>query len=422
MAQRNREDVTVGAATRGFHCRRWWLVAGFVLLLPGLALAHERFIPHEMIEPLKRDFFRRLDPNMLNIAARVFILMSLMLFVWFVREHLDNFIEQRLLRKLRGKPKAWLHQLACFLTDKPVEHPWFKRFGQWIVIFFLRCPALVLMYSATTDSLVMPSYPLEPGTVAAVIFKYAQVGMAVGIITQTFLPMGGATIFGTFLFLLFAFDWKIAVDILPILTVAVIYVSSPWVSWERLINDISKNQMRWIRIVLGFGFFALGWMKIYNHDLTVGVADNFPSVMQDPLVLMFYIGTDPAFLRECWIIAFALVEVMTGFLVMVGVWNRIWCAMMVYVFTKLMLVDFGFAEIPHLYPIGAFLAVVFSNHLSNEFYRIDVLEAYEARQGKTGREMAVAAISAAVISALVIFPLLIFLTMVKHPNLITTLS
>jgi hypothetical protein len=144
--------------------------------------------------------------------------------------------------------------------------------------------------------------------------------------------------------------------------------------------------------------------------------------MEDPLILMFYIGTDPALMRECWIVAFALVEVMTGFLVMVGMWNRFWCAMMVFVFTKLMLVDFGFAEIPHLYPIGAFLVVVFSNHLSNEFYRIDELEEYEVRQGKTGREIAVAGITAVVISALVIFPLLIVLTMVKHPNLFTPLS
>ena len=405
-----------------YHLRLWWLGSGFVLLLAGLALAHERFIPHEMLQPLNRAFFRRLDPNMINIAVRVFLLMGIMLFIWFVREHLDNFVEYRLLRNLHGKPREWLHHLACFLTDKPVDHWLFKRLGQWIVIFFLRCPALVLIYAATTDSLVMPSYPLVPGTVASMIFKYAQVGMAAGIITQTFLPMGGATIFGTFLFLLIAFDWKIAVDILPILTVAVVYVSSPWVSWERVLNDISKQQMRWVRIILGFGFFALGWMKIYNHDLTVGVADNFPSVMQDPLVLMFYIGTDPALMRECWIIAFALVEVMTGFLVMVGVWNRFWCIMMVYVFTKLMVVDFGFAEIPHLYPIGAFLAVVFSNHLSNEFYRIDETEAYEARAGKTKREIAVAAIFSLLIAALVIFPMLIILTMVKHPNLFAPLS
>ena len=390
----------------------WWLCV-WLVLVPGLALAHERFIPHEILVPLQRDFFRRLDPNMVNIALRVAFLMALMLFVWFLRDPLDKFIENRVLWKLRGKPKEWVHLLASFITDKPVEHRWFTTIGQWIVILFLRCPALVLMYSATADSLVMPSYPLSPAT--ADLFKYAQVIMAMGIITQTFLPFGGATIFGTFLYLLVAFDWKIAVDILPILTVAVVYVSSPWTTHMFSITDISSKQMRWVRIVLGFGFFALGWMKIYNHDLTAGVADNFPSVLKDPLILMFYAGTDSAFQRESWIVAFALTEVLTGFLIMVGVWSRLWCVMMVYVFTKLMLVDFGWAEIPHLYPIGAFLAVTFSNHLSNEFYQIDALEAYEERQGKTGREVLVAAVTAIVIAAVVIFPMLYFLTLVKHP-------
>ena len=395
-----------------FHPVLWWLCPGLILL-PIMVLAHERFIPHELLVPMHRDFFRRLDPNMVNIALRIAFLMALMLFVWFLRDPLDNFIENRVLWKLRGKSKEWVHLLASFLTDKPVEHRWFKTIGQWIVILFLRCPALVLMYSATVDSLVMPSYPLSPTT--ADIFKYAQVIMAMGIITQAFLPFGGATIFGTFLYLLIAFDWKIAVDILPILTVAVVYVSSPWLTHMFSITEISQKQMRWVRIVLGFGFFALGWMKIYNHDLTAGVADNFPSVLDDPLIKMFYIGTDPVFQRESWIVAFALTEVLTGFLIMVGVWCRLWCVMMVYVFTKLMLVDFGWAEIPHLYPIGAFLVVMFSNHLSNEFYKIDALEEYEARQGKTGREILVAAVASIVTAVVVIFPMLYFLTMVEHP-------
>ena len=89
--------------------------------------------------------------------------------------------------------------------------------------------------------------------------------------------------------------------------------------------------------------------------------------------------------------------------------------MMVYVFTKLMLVDFGWAEIPHLYPIGAFLVVMFSNHLSNEFYRVEELEAYEARQGKTGREILVAAGAAVLITVVAIFPMLYLLTRVEHP-------
>jgi len=282
-----------------------------------------------------------------------------------------------------------------------------------VIILFLRCPALVLMYSATSDSLVMPSYPLEPS--AATVFKYAQVIMAMGIITQTFLPFGGATIFGTFIYMLYAYDWKVAVDVLPVLTVAVIYVSSPWISQHFVIRDISAAQMRWVRIILGFGFFALGWMKIYNHDLTAGVADNFPQVLDDPLIKMFYFGTESFYKRESWIVAFAMSEVLTGFLIMVGVFNRIWCTMMVYVFSKLMLIDFGWAEIPHLYPIGAFMVVALSNHHTNEFYRLDKLEEYEERQGKTKMELLIAAAASVAIAVVVIFPMLYFLTRVEHP-------
>lgn len=386
---------------------------GALLIVPMVAFAHERFIPHELRQPLHRDFFRRLDPNMLSIAIRAAFVMAAMLCVWFLRDPLDKLVENRLLRNLQGKTKDWVHLIACFVTDKQVDHPWFTKIGEWVVILFLRCPALVLMYSAANDSLVMPSYPLEPST--ASVLKYAQVIMAMGIITQTFLPFGGATILGTFIYMLYAFDWKIAVDVLPVLTVAVIYVSSPWISQTQVITNITKEQMRWVRIILGFGFFALGWMKIYNHDLTAGVADNFPSVMDDPLIKLFYFGTNAQLQRECWIVSFALTEVLTGFLVMVGVFNRVWCAMMVYVFSKLMLIDFGWAEIPHLYPIGAFMVVLFSNHLSNEFYRLDELEAYEERQGKTGMEIAIAAGSAVAIALVVIFPMLYFLTRIEHP-------
>ena len=48
---------------------------------------------------------------------------------------------------------------------------------------------------------------------------------------------------------------------------------------------------------LALSFFALGWLKIWNHDLIAGVADNYPSVMRDLLVNFFAIGTDPQYRR-----------------------------------------------------------------------------------------------------------------------------
>ena len=104
----------------------------------------------------------------------------------------------------------------------------------------------------------------------------------------------------------------------------VVDAMSPWLSHKIAITRLNVEQTRWIRIVFGFGFFVLGWSKIYNHDLTIGVADNYPSMMADPLVGFFALGTDPAMRREAWVVSFALAEVMSGFMVMMGVFTRLW--------------------------------------------------------------------------------------------------
>src|SRR4029079_963725 len=89
------------------------------------------------------------------------------------------------------------------------------------------------------------------------------------------LPLCGALIFGTWLYLT-RWGWMVAVDALPVLSVAVVYVSSPWQSHKLAITDLNARQMRWVRLTLGFGFVALGWLKIFNHNLVAGVADNYP--------------------------------------------------------------------------------------------------------------------------------------------------
>lgn len=374
-------------------------------LMPLAAAAHERFIKHSPKSPLYEAYFAYVPYTMLNIASRVAVLMALMIAVWFMREPLFRIVDKLIISKLPPMLSKYA-RLACdFAMDKPVDHPLFQTLGKWIVIFFVRCPALVLMFAAANKSLVMPSYPLEPSTTA--FFQFAQVIMAIGILTQSFLPFGGATIFGTFIYMLMYYDWRIAVDVLPVLTVAVIYISSPWDSWNRTITTVTTKQMRWVRIVLGFGFFALGWMKLYNHYLTVGVADNYPSVLHDPMVKMFYFGTMPSLEREAWITAFGMAEIMTGFLVMVGIFSRVWCLMMVYVFTKLMVVDFGWEEIPHLYPIGAFMVVLFSNNLTNEFQTMDKasLKVAETKKGFFKHGI-LALVVGVLVSALVVYPAL----------------
>ena len=48
-------------------------------------------------------------------------------------------------------------------------------------------------------------------------------------------------------------------------------------------------------------------------------------------------------------------------------------------------------------------------------YRLDALEEYEARRGKTGVEVVIAAGVALALAIVVIFPMLYFLTQVEHP-------
>jgi uncharacterized membrane protein YphA (DoxX/SURF4 family) len=265
----------------------------------------------------------------------------------------------------------------------------------------------VLMYAATTDSLVMPSFPLDPGS--ATIFKFAQVGVAILILTQTLMPLVGALLLGTWLYL-FRWGWYVAMDALPILIVAAVYVSSPWQSHKFTIVQLNAKQMKWVRCFLGLSFFALGWLKIWNHDLIAGVADNYPSVMHDPLVNFFAIGTDPQYRRECWVVSFGMAEVLSGFLLMIGVFTRLWSLLMLFVMTKLMLIDFGWAEIPHIYLIGALLGVIFSNKLTNELSRFEVGQEEARRRGDTLKRLALMIVPPVVLAIMVVFPILELLT------------
>ena len=384
-----------------------------LLLSPALASAHERFIRHDLKHRMQDWFFGRdpnalfgMNPNMLHIGILVTGLLAVLLSIWFLRESLDEIVRYKILSRLRGGVQRALHNLAAFITDKPVRVGWFYSLGEWSVIMFLRAPALVLMYSATNDSLVMPSYPLEPSS--AIYFKFLQALLAVLILTQTLLPLCGALIVGTWLYL---FRWGpfVAVDALPVVTVTVVYLTAPWQSHKLAITRLNPDQARWVRIILGFGFLVLGWMKVYNHDLTAGVADNYPGVMNDPLVNMFAMGTDPALRRETWVVSFGMAEILSGFMLMTGIFTRFWACMMLWVFTKLMLIDFGWDEIPHIYPIGALLAVLTSNDLRTEF---DIVQKTErAMRGNGGlRRLALVAVSSVVIAVVAVLPILWGLT------------
>ncbi len=391
-----------------------------LLLAPSGAEAHERFIKHRLKVPLHDEFFLQgpgpmgIHPDLVRIATTVFVILVAFMLLWYSRQPIEEIVQRRIVRRLGAPAQRIVHQLATFLTDKPVRAKWFQVLREWCVILFLRSPGLVLMYSATNDSLVMPSYPLDPAS--AEIFKFIQVGLAILILTQTALPLCGAMIFGTWIYL-FRWGWMVAIDAMPVLTVAVVYVTSPWQSHKLAITDINEKQMRWLRLTLGVGFWALGWLKLYNHDLIAGVADNFPRVMSDPMVSLLKAGTSPDLPRETWVAAFGLAEVMSGFFVVVGVFSRVWTLIMTFVFTKLMLVDFGWHEIPHIYPIAAMLAVTTSNKLTSEFDRIERLEERLGRSGKSFKQALTILGASVVVAFLVVFPMLYATTFLDRSKL-----
>jgi hypothetical protein len=151
-----------------------------VSLSPPVAQAHERFVLHRLKVPLQNDFFTRSlmqNPDMSRIGVNVALVLLAFLVIWMFRFPLQEFVEERILGRFGGATQRVGHSIACFLTDSPVRHKLFHLAGEWAVIMLLRSPGLVLMYSATTDSLVMPSFPLDPGS--ATIFKFTQAGVAI---------------------------------------------------------------------------------------------------------------------------------------------------------------------------------------------------------------------------------------------------
>jgi uncharacterized membrane protein YphA (DoxX/SURF4 family) len=397
------------------------VIALGVALLPAVAGAHERFVKHDLKKHLKDAFFMQqagmpfgMDPNMIQVGLLTCVVLAAFFVFFFLREGLDEILRYKVLASMRGKAQRFVHNLSCFIMDKPVRSKVFYTLGEWSVIMFLRSPALVLMYSATNDSLVMPSYPLEP--TSAVLFKFIQVFLAILILTQTALPLAGALVIGTWFY---TFRWGplVAIDAIPVVTAGILYAMSPWQSHKLAITRMNAQQTRIIRFVFGLGFFVLGWAKIYNHDLTVGVADNYPWIMNDPMVGFFQIGTDPALRRETWVMSFALAEVMSGFMMMMGIFTRLWGTIMIIMFTKLTLVDFGWDEIPHMYPIGAALAVVTSNHLHSEFGIVEKIERMW-RSGSPAKRYAMVAVSAAAIALLAVMPLMYLLTFTDRAYLL----
>src|SRR5262249_27486157 len=96
---------------------------------PTTALAHERFVKHDVLRPFPHDFFFHVDHNVMSIAVRVFVVMAVVLFLWFRRHAIEAFVETKLLARAKDRRHRLINFGLRFVTDEPVAHPWFHRFG-----------------------------------------------------------------------------------------------------------------------------------------------------------------------------------------------------------------------------------------------------------------------------------------------------
>jgi hypothetical protein len=104
-------------------------------------------------------------------------------------------------------------------------------------------------------------------------------------------------------------------------------------------------------------------------------------------------------------------------MLMTGTFLRGWGAVTAFVFAKLMLVDFGWNEIPHLFPIGALTAITFNNRLQSELDPVAALVEREGRRGTTVKQAAIVGGTAIGLAVALIFPILFALTFADRANL-----
>ena len=82
-----------------------------------------------------------------------------------------------------------------------------------------------------------------------------------------------------------------------------------------------------------------------------------------------------------------------------------------------MLVNFGWDEIPHIYPIAATMAIVFSNKARSEFAFIENIQQRAGREGRTLLRLTSATLASMAIALLAVFALLYAFTFIDRSNL-----
>ncbi len=312
----------------------------------NLALAHERWIEHEPLEPIHNEIFQNFSSYSFAIICRPLALIFALGILWILRHHLAY--------RAKSFTPRFLHSTLDFIFMTETRALWGEEIQRIILQLMIRIPSLGLIYAAANSCLLLPSFPLIGGL--NTFFRVVQTILALMILAELALPIVGITIALLLLVCFGFYGFSLGVDGLPMLGLSYIYWQYPSLTHQSS-YQYSAQQMRGLQIILGIAFLLLGLLKFANYQLMIGVIDHYPEVMHDPLIQIFSTGSDPQFAREWWVFGFACSEVMTGVLLILGVFARVLALLAALIFGKLLVGEFGWAEFPHLMFISQLILI-----------------------------------------------------------------
>ncbi len=338
-----------------------------------------------------------LNPKLVAVMSRGLLVVLALVVVWMARTE----------RSVSAQATASPWRIpAAFLFDGPVDTRWFAIAGQLTLAFLVRCPAIVLLYAASRDALLVPGYALSP-ELAAVLGPF-QVVLAVLILAQAALPCVGALLAGTWLFV--ATHGALAgVDAWPLAAVAGLYLSAPWQSHELPVLAPSPQVRRLFRVAVGLGWIASGHRDLFAYESTALLLEGVPRLADDPLTRLLMMGHSAGFARETWIAAVGALQLAGGVLIAGGVFTRAVALVGSAILVGGLALDSGAHAIGRLVPLAALLALVaFERHHAE-------LGAHEV--GRSLRERAITVLSLAALAATAVVPALYLLSTIDRRGL-----
>lgn len=277
-----------------------------------------------------------IHPKLFAVTVRGLVVVVVVMAIWSFRQRLCELV---------GRRGAWLF-------DEPVDAGWFQSGGRFAIALLVRSPALVLLWAAARSAMLVASQPIKP-ELAAILVPF-QVVLAVLILTQTALPLCGAVLMGSWLYVA-TNGWTIAADAAPLLAVAAIYAFAPWRSHELGPPEVTRPASRIFRVAVGVSLVAGGFRDLFAYEQTVGLVERAPTLLDDPLVGLLMMGHSEGFARETWVAAVGAAQMMGGILIGSGVFTRLVALVAIAVLARLMLLDPSWARV---LPLCAMLALI----------------------------------------------------------------